>query len=201
MEEMEEMLAAEETYISCGIQIGTKQKNADMISFISQVRNDGLYLIDLKESDHRIKKAAKLMARYDPSKILVVAARQYGQKPIEKMADVIGAMAIPGKFMPGTLTNPNAEQFIEPDILVVTDPIGDFQALKEAVIAGIPVIGLCDSNNRTKYIDLIIPTNNKGRRALALVYWLLTREILINRKKIENREDFEMALEDFEAGL
>jgi small subunit ribosomal protein S2 len=198
---MGELLISEDRYVSCGVQIGTKQKNADMKEFISYVRNDGLYIIDIKKSDYRIKESAKFLARYDPSTILIVSARQYGQKPVNQLATTIGAVAIPGRFMPGTLTNPNAEQFIEPDVLVVTDPIGDFQALKEAVIIGIPIVGLCDTNNRTKYIDLVIPANNKGRRSLALVYWLLAREILIARKKIEKREDFEMAVEDFEAEL
>ena len=67
--------------------------------------------------------------------------------------------------------------------------------------SNIPVIGLCDANNETKYVDLVIPANNKGRRALAVVYWLLTREYLKARSIIESDKDFEMEIKDFEATL
>ena len=99
------------------------------------------------------------------------------------------------------MTNPNAQIFIEPDILIVTDPLIDSQALEEARDIGIPVIGLCDVNNELKYIDLAIPTNNKGRRALALIYWLLTREYLKEVGKIKDYSDFKATVEDFEAEL
>jgi small subunit ribosomal protein S2 len=101
--------------------------------------------------------------------------------------------------MPGTLTNPNTPNFIEPEAIVVTDPLGDAQALREAVNIGVPVIGLCDTNNETKYVDIVIPTNNKGRRSLALIYWLLTREVLMERGALANREAFTKTIEDFEA--
>jgi small subunit ribosomal protein S2 len=83
----------------------------------------------------------------------------------------------------------------------VTDPLADAQALHEAENIGIPVIGLCDTNNETKYLDLVIPTNNKGRRALALVYWLLTRAILKEQGKIKTYNDFKPTVEDFEAEI
>jgi len=84
---------------------------------------------------------------------------------------------------------------------VITDPIGDWQALKESVSIGIPVMSLCDSNNETKFIDWVIPVNNKGRKSLALVYWLLAREVLKARGKIKSDEEFKLAVEDFETEL
>ena len=197
----EETLIPEEQYLTSGIHIGTRQKTADMKRFIYRVRNDGLYIIDIKKTDEKIRHAAKLLAKYDPSKVLVVSVRQYGQKPIQEFAKRTGFIALPGRFTPGTLTNPNAQIFIEPDILVVTDPLIDSQALEEARDIGIPVIGLCDVNNELKYIDLAIPTNNKGRRALALIYWLLTREYLKEIGKIKDYSDFKATVEDFEAEL
>ena len=88
---------------------------------------------------------------------------------------------------------------MEPDVLVVTDPAADKQALAEAMNLGIPIIAMCDANNETRNVDLVIPTNNKGRRSLACIYWLLTREVLVARGDIKDPADFKMEIEDFEA--
>jgi small subunit ribosomal protein S2 len=199
--EVEGMAIPEETYMTSGAHIGTRQKTADIKNFIYKVRNDGLYIIDVKKTDERIKIAAKFIVKYDPNNILIVSVRQYGQKPIKKLAENTGIQILDGRFRPGTLTNPNAKGFLEPELLIVTDPLADAQALHEAENIGIPVIGLCDTNNETKYLDLVIPTNNKGRRALALVYWLLTRAILKEQDKIKSYDDFKPTVEDFEAEI
>ena len=194
-----DMAISEETYMTSGAHIGTRQKTSDIKEFIYKVRNDGLYIIDVKKTDERIKFAAKFLAKYDPKDVLVVSVRQYGQKPIAKLSEYTGIQILDGRFRPGTLTNPTAKGFLEPELLIVTDPLADQQALREARNIGIPVVGLCDTNNETKYLDLVIPTNNKGRRALALVYWLLTGAILKEKGKIKNYDDFESVVEDFEA--
>jgi small subunit ribosomal protein S2 len=195
------MLVSEEIYMTSGVHIGTRQKTADIMDFIYKVRNDGLYIIDVKKTNERIRNAAKLLARYDPTKVLVVSVRQYGQKPVQKLGENTGIQVLAGRFQPGTLTNPNAKTFLEPEVIVLTDPLADVQALHEARNIGIPVVALCDTNNETKYIDYIIPTNNKGRRALALIYWLLTRAILREQSKIASDEEFTASVEDFEAEI
>jgi small subunit ribosomal protein S2 len=196
-----DMSVSEETYMTSGAHIGTRQKTADIKDFIYKVRNDGLYIIDVKKTDDRIKTAAKFITKFNPEDILAVSIRQYGQKPIRKMGELTGIRVLDGRFRPGTLTNPNSKGFIEPELLIVTDPLADQQALHEAENVGIPSIGLCDTNNETKFLDIVIPTNNKGRRALALVYWLLTREILKQKGKIKKYEDFKLTVEDFEAEI
>ncbi len=195
------MLISEETYMTSGVHIGTRQKTSDIKDFIYKVRNDGLYIIDVKKTDERIREAAKFLAKYDPSKVMVVSVRLYGQKPIKKLGELTGIQTLEGRFRPGILTNPNSKDFFEPEIILLTDPLADIQALHEAENIGIPVIALCDTNNETKYIDLVIPTNNKGRRALALIYWLLTKEILKEQGKIKKDDDFTATLEDFEAEI
>ena len=194
-----DMIVPEETYMTSGVHIGTRQKTSDIKDFIYKVRNDGLYIIDVKKTDERIKAAAKFLSNYDPKKILAVSVRQYGEKPIKKMNEHAGVNILEGRFRPGTLTNPKSQNFIEPDVIILTDPLADIQALHEAKNIGIPVVALCDTNNETRYIYLIIPTNNKGRRALALIYWLLTREILKERGKISSYDDFTVEVEEFEA--
>ena len=191
----------EDVYLTSGVHIGTQQKSADMKEFIFKVRTDGLYVLDVKKTDERLRIAAKFLARFDPQRILVVSARQYGQKPAKVFCKTVGAMVTAGRFVPGSLTNPILPKFIEPEVLFVTDPAADEQALKEALNVGIPIVGICDANNETKYVDLVIPSNNKGRRALATIYWLLTREILKARGQLASDEDFKMTVEEFEASL
>jgi small subunit ribosomal protein S2 len=176
--ELKEPLVPVEEYLAAGIHIGTQQKSKDMMRFIYRVRGDGLYILDIRETDERIKTAAKFLNQFEPGRILVVTSRQYGQFPASKFAETIGGIAATGRFIPGMLTNQNLDRYTEPAVLVVTDPIGDAQAIKEAVQSGIPIVALCDTNNMTSLVDLVIPTNNKGRKALSMIYYLLTREML-----------------------
>jgi small subunit ribosomal protein S2 len=111
---------------------------------------------------------------------------------------VTGVVAKPGRFVPGSLTNPNLKEFMEMDLLIATDPRADEQAISEATEAGIPVIALCDSDNETTNVDLVIPTNNKGKKALSLVYWLLAREVLMARGAIDDHEKFQFTTASFE---
>jgi small subunit ribosomal protein S2 len=195
------LLIPEDVYLTSGVHIGTQQKSADMKEFIFKVRSDGLYVLDVKKTDERIRLAARFISRIEPARILIVSARQYGQKPAKVFGKAIGAMVVAGRFVPGSLTNPILPRFVEPEMLFLTDPAADEQALREALNVGIPIVGICDANNETKYVDLVIPSNNKGRRALATIYWLLTREVLKARGQLASDEDFKMTVEEFEASL
>ncbi|MCI4340707.1 MAG: 30S ribosomal protein S2, partial [Thermoplasmata archaeon] len=136
-----------------------------------------------------------------PEKVLAVSQRQYGQKPVRVFAKTVGAVSYSERFVPGCLTNPNLAEYYEPKVLLVTDPATDQQALSEAVSIGIPVVGLCDVNNETRNVDLVIPANNKGRVALATVYWLLSREILKARGGATAEAPYTATIEDFQAAL
>ena len=196
-----EFLVAEDEYLTSGVHIGTQHKTADMKPFIFRVRNDGLFVLDIAKTDLAIRAAAKTIASYDAKRVMFVSQRQYGQKPVKEAAMAVGANAIAGRFMPGTMTNPLVAGFTEPDLLVLTDPLGDAQAMREAMNIKIPIIGLVDTNNETKDLEHLIPANNKGRRSLALVYWLLAREILVARGELADRAAFTKTVDDFEASL
>jgi small subunit ribosomal protein S2 len=172
-----------------------------MKPYIFRVRNDGLFVLDVAKTDSALRAAAEKIAKFDPKRVLFVSQRQYGQKPVKECALAVGANAIAGRFMPGTLTNPIVPGFMEPEILILTDPLGDGQAMREAQNIDVPILGLVDSNNETKNLDVVIPANNKGRRSLALVYWLLAREILFVRGDISDRSAFTKTVDDFEASL
>jgi len=199
--EEKELLLPQDDLLSAGIHIGTKIKTKDMEQFIYRVRPDGLFVLDLNKTDERIRVAAKFLARFDPSRIAVVAARLYAREPVNKFCELVGCIPITGRFVPGTLSNPSYPNRIEPDVIVVSDPRADSQAVKEASRMGIPVVALCSTDNNFSYIDLVIPTNNKGRKALAMIYWLLARQVLRERGDIPPEGDIPLSVEDFEVKI
>ena len=199
--EAKELLIDEDTFLTCGVHIGTKQKSKDMEPYVYKVRDDGLRILNVNMTSEKVVEAAQFLKDFDPKDVLVVSARQYGWKPATKFAENCGFECIAGRFTPGRLTNPEMRFFIEPKVIVLTDPAADAQAFREATNIKIPVIAMCDSNNLTANVDIVIPGNNKGRRSLALIYWLLSREILRIRGELGADEDLEETIDDFEAPL
>ena len=195
---MSELLIPLDKYLAAGLHIGTQQKTKDMERYIYRVRADGLYVLDVRKTNDRIVAAGKFLAKFEPDDVLVVSTRQYGQAPVKKFGQVTGAKTIPGRFIPGTLTNPNYGKFIEPKVLVVTDPRLDSQAIIEARQIGIPVVALCDTENLLGNVDIVVPVNNKGRKAIALVYWLLARQTLRGRGDLAEDMDLSIPATDFE---
>ncbi len=197
----EELLLPQDTLLSVGIHIGTRMKTKDMEPFIYRVRPDGLFVLDIKKTDERIRVTAKFLARFEPSKIAAVAARLYGREPVRKFCEATGAVPIVGRFIPGLFSNPLYPGRIEPSVAIVSDPKADAQAVKEAANIGIPVIALCSTDNDFSGVDLAIPTNNKGRRALAVIYWLLARQILRERGELPPDGNPTLSIDDFEVKL
>ena len=199
--EAKELLIDEDTFLTCGVHIGTKQKSKDMEPYVYKVRDDGLRILNVNMTSEKVVEAAQFLKDFDPKDVLVVSARQYGWKPATKFAENCGFECIAGRFTPGRLTNPEMRFFIEPKAIVLTDPAADAQAFREATNIKIPVIAMCDSNNLTANVDIVIPGNNKGRRSLALIYWLLSREILRIRGELGADDDLDETIDDFEAPL
>jgi small subunit ribosomal protein S2 len=197
----EELLLPRDTLLSAGIHIGTRIKTRDMEPFIYRVRPDGLFVLDVKKTDDRIRVAAKFLARFEPSKVAVAASRLYAQEPIKKFCEVTNAIPLIGRFIPGMLSNPLYPHRVEPEVIVVSDPRADAQAVKEASNVGIPIVALCSTDNEFAGVDLVIPTNNKGRRALAVVFWLLARQVLRERGELASDKDPVVSIEDFEAKI
>lgn len=190
-----------EKYLTSGAHIGTKFKSCGMRKYIYKRREDGLMVMDINTLDERIGTAAKFISAFKKEKVVVVSRKLYGKTPIRQFAEATGAVPLNGRFVPGTFTNPEGKEFIEPNVLVVTDPESDKQAIEEATKLRVPIIAFCSTNNSTRNIDLVIPINNKGRKSLALGYWLLAREVLKERKEIKSNEEFKKKIEDFEYQL
>jgi small subunit ribosomal protein S2 len=191
---MVKLLLPRNQYLASGIHIGMKQKTKDMSEYIYKTRAE-LTVLNLRKIDEKIRVAAKFLSRFQ--KILVVGRRPTSHNAIKKFGEIVGAKVIAGKLVAGTLTNPHSKNFYEPDVVLIVDPFLDKQALEESVKVRIPVVALCNTINETRNIDLVIPSNNRGKKSLALLFWLLAREILKERKVIQSNKEYKYKIEDF----
>lgn len=196
-----DLLIELDKYLAAGVHIGTQIQTNSMKPFVYRIRGDGLYVLDVRKTDERIRTASRFLSRFEAKRIVGVSVRQYGQRPIDQFCQVIGAKSLSGRFIPGNFTNPEFENFYEPDVVVLTDPRADAQALSEAVRAHVPVVSLCDTDNATTDVDVVLPTNNKGRRALSLIFWLLARQILRERGDIGPSDELSVPISQFEARI
>jgi small subunit ribosomal protein S2 len=186
----EKLLVPREKYLTAGVHIGMTSRTADMKRFIYKVRPNGLAVMNVGTLDKRITFTANFLAT--KKNILIVSRKENGHDAARKFADVLGGRAIVNRFMPGSLTNPTYKNFFEPDVMIVTDPAVDKQAIKEAIQMRIPIIGMADTFNETSYLDIILPCNNKGKKSVSLILWLLAKLI-----KEKAGEKFEMTPEEF----
>ncbi len=201
MSQQNEIQDIKKKILSTGIRVGTAVKTKFMIPFITKASPEGLYMIDLDLTLARIQTASKFINRMKIEKVIICSGREYANTPIEKFCELTGAKKMLGRFMPGTLTNPSLPFYIEPQLVLISDPQVDGQAITEATNAGIPVIGISNTDNITSKIDLVIPANNRGRKSLATIYWLLAREILIEKGQLKVDESMKYEIDDFETKI
>jgi small subunit ribosomal protein S2 len=201
MSEQPEVIDIKKQVISTGIRVGTQVKTKFMKQFIEKASPEGLYMLNIDMTLEKIKTCAKFINRVGAENIIVCSGRQYAGIPIEKFCEMTGAKQLLGRFMPGTLTNPSLPYYIEPRLILISDPEVDVQALIEATNAGIPIIGIANTDNVTSKLDVIIPANNRGRKSLATIYWLLVRQILIEKGELKENESMKYEIDDFEAKM
>ena len=188
-------------YLSSGIHIGTKLLTGDARRFIYRQTNYGLYVIDLTQTDDRLRIAAKFLSKYveeGSDRVIVTSVRRYGKEPVKKFCEVLGCRAITTRFIPGSLTNPIIDTYIkDASVVVIIDPHADKVILREAKLARVPVVSLFDTDDTLTGIDLAIPANNRGKKALGLAFWFIARQIMLELGKISSEDEFPYTLEEF----
>jgi len=193
----EQFLVPQDEYLKAGIHIGTKLKTKYMEAFIYKTRPDGLSVLNLQKINERIGLAVNILAQYSPEDIIVVSRRENGWKAVRLFGKITGIRVFAGRYPPGILTNPALEEFLEAKLLLATDAWPDRNAINDSVKIGIPVIALCDTNNQSNNIDLVVPCNNKGKKSLGLIFYILAKEYLKKRGIIKSDNDFREKPEDF----
>jgi len=176
-----QLLIPNDEYLKSGIHIGTKFKTKYMENFIYKTRPDGLSVLNVQQIDVRIRTLIKFLSNYAPGEIMVVARRENGWKPVQLFGELTGVKVYTGRYPPGILTNTQLKKFTETKIMIVTDPWPDRNAIVDAMKMGIPVVAFCDTNNQTNNIDFVVPCNNKGKKSLGLIFWLLTKGYMEER--------------------
>jgi len=199
MAETEQLLTDLDNYLKVGLHIGTKYRTKYMESFIYKVRSDGLSVLNVKKIDERIGLAAKMMSQFDPEEIMVVCRRENGWKPVKLFSKLTSIPVIAGRYRPGNLVNSNLETFKEIKLMIVVDPWPDKNAVKDAIKVNVPIIALCDTNNESNNLDLVIPCNNKGKKSLGLVFWILAKEYLKARGLLKDEKKLPIGLDKFTA--
>ena len=188
-------------YLSCGIHIGTKLATGAAKKWIYRQTNYGLYVINLEATDQRLKIAGKFISRFideGADRVIVSSVRRYGKEPVKKFCEVLGCRAVTSRFIPGSLTNPIIDTYIkDASLVIIVDPHADKVILREAKLARIPVVSLIDTDDTLTGIDLAIPANNRGKKALGLAFWLLARHIMLELGKISSEDEFPYTLEEF----
>lgn len=171
--------------------IGSRNYNVQMKRFIHNFSKQGVPTFKINETYARIKLAARIIAGVEDLKdVYAISSRDSGQRAVVKFATYTGCnVTSSSRWTPGSFTNSLTRQFQEPKMIIVVDPHADYKALKEASYASIPVIALCDTHNNLKYVDVAIPCNNNTTESIAMIFWMLAREVKILRGELERDED------------
>ena len=191
--EQQSLLVPLDLYLKSGLHIGTKFRTKAMSPFIYKIRPDGLAVLNVQTINDRLRIISNYISKFEPKDIMVVGKRENGWKAIRMFSKMTGVKGFAGRYHPGILTNPRLEEFLEIKVLIVIDPWPDKDAVRDAISVGATVIAMCDTNNEANLVDVVLPCNNKGKKSLGLVFWILARDYMKTRGMIKDEKEMEFS--------
>lgn len=185
-EEEENLLIPIEDYLKSSIHLGTRVITPDMKKFVYKRRADGLAVFNTNLLDEKIQETADFISKYAPEDIIIVCKREAGWRPVRLFSNLTNIRSFTKQYPPGILTNPNLEEFMEAELVIICDPWIDKNALNDSKRVKIPVVSICDTNNYTQGITKVLPGNNKSAKSLGMILYLLAKLYTEKRKlKVE----------------
>jgi len=191
--------------IACSVHLGSENLDQGMQRYVHGRNENGIHIIDIRKTWEKIQLAARvIVAINNPKDVCVVGltsatsrAAPFSQRAVLKFAKYIGCHAIAARFTPGTFTNQVQPNFLEPRLLIASDPAKDHQPILEASYVNLPVIAFCNTNSNLRNVDIAIPCNTAGKFSIALMYHMLAREVLRLLSKIPRNVDWEVMVDMF----
>ena len=174
--------------IIAGCHLGGKKITKQMKKYVYTIRKDGIAIFDVNKIYEKIQVAARIIASVDPDSVISVSSREAGQRAVYKFSHFTKTQAVTGRWSPGMLTNQTTKKYVEPRLLIVSDPRTDYNAILESSYVNLPVIAICNSDNVLKYVDCAIPCNNRNNYSIAMIWYLLTKAVLEIKKEEEGFE-------------
>jgi small subunit ribosomal protein S2 len=191
--ESKDTLVPLEMYIKAGSYIGTKVITPDMRKYVYRRRNDGIAIINTNLIDEKLKEAIRFLNTYAPKDWVLVCKREAGWRAVKLFSELTGVRVFTKKYPAGIITNISLPTFFETEMIFICDPWLDKNALNDALNVRRKVMGVCDTNNLTKGVNVVVPANNKGNKSLGLILWIIAREYMHARsieKELPNLEEF-----------
>lgn len=163
----------------------------------------GIHIIDLNKTLAYLKRAARVVEGVTERGgiVLFLGTREGQKRALQEAAKRTHGFYVSSRWIPGTLTNPTeissvwerhevdfsdkptgrqlapdeAVSIVKPDLLVILNPTENRNALKEAMQARVPTIGIIDTDSEPSLVTYPIPGNDDSLRSVNLITGILAK--------------------------